>query len=315
MVGTGIIKKDIDFLEDLSIVSMLRGTHSTGVWKSSSFGKKPSSLARHNTDVIGAFGVNPTLLGDIQNTVFMSHVRHATVGDISEDNVHPFEYDDFVACHNGTLVDPEYNDKDSQLTDSQQFFDKLDSVYKENKGSLQDTLADLLSSLDPKSAYAMTVYCKKDDSVLFVHNSKRPLAFAHSDVRKVMYYASEADMLEWLLVRNGVSYSEVLRVAENKVLRLPANKVNAVKTEKDAHMFYIKGFTPKKTTSTVVKSTVEKNGQQSFLMADTTHCVTCRKPMDHLDRQDGTRLHDGRFTCSECDQNYLGYVNQSKGKH
>jgi len=76
--------------------------------------------------------------------------------------------------------------------------------------------------------------------MVFSHNKLRPLAFAISKERAVVYWASEQNMLKWLLNRHDIK-ADVMTFREDIVATLPLDLVQKGKQD----IFYISDLKPR----------------------------------------------------------------------
>lgn len=279
MMGPGIVGKDFEIMKHLGFISMIRGTDAAGLFETNTrYGGKRGKF--DFGDVGGVKKIDGDwsyLMYDIEtdkksnfmcnvgHDLVMGHVRWATRGAYSAANAHPFTPGNIVGMHNGTLVDVKYNlDKDK--TDSEAMFEDI----------ARNGLIDVLPKLDPKSAYAITMYDKASKVVYFARNEMRPLHFAMNEERSVMYWASEPWFLTCALGRLGVKYRlfsikpgvivavkpQDIRKGMEKVFRVIYNRENVEKlVEQIAHNANKKEEeTPKETVKSVVASRVETKG-------------------------------------------------------
>ena len=166
----------------------IRGHHSTGVIAID----KHKSVVKHEkflgtpwdfykeTDLfnggIGTYrGTASALIG---------HNRAATIGDVSAENAHPFDFDDLIGVHNGTLVDTQLHKLDEHLkfdVDSQVLYHNI------NKNGIKETI--------PKTcgAYSLIWWDKKDETLQLLRNDDRPMQYRYSEDGKTIFFASEAD--------------------------------------------------------------------------------------------------------------------------
>ena len=97
----------------LQIFSQLRGRDSTGLTVLPHTPGEPikifkelggfEALVMQNKD---AFDQRTWLLNTVTSgKCFIGHHRHATSGSIDKESAHPFDLDNIVGCHNGTLAD------------------------------------------------------------------------------------------------------------------------------------------------------------------------------------------------------------------
>lgn len=93
----------------------------------------------------------------IQSSCFLSHVRASTIGDVSENNCHPFAFEHISMVHNGTIrgIDQMkkeiFNKLDEDLflsikgnTDSEIFFHLIIHFYRQSK-SLEQALVEAIA--------------------------------------------------------------------------------------------------------------------------------------------------------------------------
>ncbi len=216
IVGPGINGWDLDVFRELGIASMLRGQHGTGIVKAhvnKAFGAPnrfeiekapvPSNVLisklRWRGEQKGDKWVANDFFGDYSANAYLGHVRWATRGKLNLENTHPFEFSNIIGFHNGTLLETRYHDKsDADRTDSEMFMEDINDFG----------MVDVLSELDPKSAYSVVIMDKNTGLLHFARNDHRPLHFCVHDNRSTLYYASESEMLKWILNRNNEQFFE-----------------------------------------------------------------------------------------------------------
>lgn len=204
IAGPGIIHWDLDVLRQLAYVSGLRGMDSTGVFQGKSnknyFGKEKNThlIEKSNIDVSFFMqfhksfeGGNREVLSDTRNNFYCVHTRAATRGAISKDNAHPFEFSKYIGCHNGTLMDTKYSERNK--TDSELLIKDIND----------NGIIPVLQKLDPGSAYVLVLYNKETGELTFARNNQRSLFVCFNQYRGVMYWASEKWMLEHIMARNN----------------------------------------------------------------------------------------------------------------
>lgn len=193
-VAGNLSYNDVKNFKTLLYISVSRGKDSTGVAAIELETSKRSETIYVEKDTIPSYDFleieeskrYSPIFDKFTNDCLIGHVRWATVGGVNVDNAHPFENKKFVGAHNGTLLNPEYNQ--SGITDSELMM--LDMAEK--------GLIETLEGLSPKSAYAVTMYEKETGKIHFARNGLRSLWVGIHQTRDVLYWASEQRFLEFL---------------------------------------------------------------------------------------------------------------------
>lgn len=220
MAGPGISGSDLKIIHNLGIVSMLRGTDGAGVYqirtRSQKFYNQEDGYKTWGNWVDLCDDIdrkkNNKLLSSVGVDVVMCHVRAATRGALRDDNSHPFMFEHIVGAHNGTLKDKRY--EHPTKTDSELMFRDI------NNGNMED----VLESLDRDSAFAVSVFDRRTQTLRFSRNELRTLAFAFLADRGVMYWASEKDMLKYILHRAGEE-ATYFNLRPNKIVSIDPNQL------------------------------------------------------------------------------------------
>lgn len=183
--------------KELLTVDVLRGSHSTGV----------ASIFPHNKTQVLKKAVNSLDFLDfksldelLMNTnCLIGHNRYATIGKVNNTNAHPFDFDNVVGVHNGTLRGRagllDYKDFD---VDSENLYHHMDV------NGVDDTYKNLTG------AFALVWYDKQHGTLNFLRNAERPLSYCFSDDKKTLFWASESWMLAAILGRNGVKHTDIV---------------------------------------------------------------------------------------------------------
>ena len=213
IAGDGITTDDLKMFKTLMSISSLRGLDGTGLLQAKvTKSLKPTFLIEKDAMESNAFlkhhlnGTgNKLVLKSILDNVFIGHTRWATRGDVNKENCHPFKFNNIVGVHNGTLTDGRYHYKD--VTDSELLIEDFS-----NKG-IKKTLSDL----DATNAFAVVVLNLATGRLTFARNHHRELHLCFHKHRRVLYWASEEEMLEFALKRHGIQHEEILIFKPNHI--------------------------------------------------------------------------------------------------
>jgi predicted glutamine amidotransferase len=170
-------------------IAMLRGFDSTGLaiigGKDVTVVKK--ALSAHDFVQTRIYG--KALHGLDKKWAVIGHARAATRGNVTDENSHPFKIGRITLVHNGTLTNYEYSMID--------------------KKGIQATVDAM------NGAYALVWHDKTKGTVNFLRNKERPLFFARSEDEKMLFFASEHQMISLAAERNGVSLDKLYVFNEN----------------------------------------------------------------------------------------------------
>lgn len=187
--------------EDLLTVDVVRGPHSTGMglverWKESMSVCKtigpPAELfsLKEYQDLVKATA-----------KVYIGHNRYATTGKINDENAHPFLFTNVLGAHNGTL---EYQCR-SKLFNSDKFGTDSEAIFSHiNHHGFDETIKLIHNPSYNNNAWALSWYNAEHNTINLARNSKRPLFYVYSEDMCTMFWASELDMLRWVLKRNNI---------------------------------------------------------------------------------------------------------------
>lgn len=191
-----INKKEKDAFKVLLVIDTLRGPHSTGVASINGAGDWSLSKKKGNAwDLFDSKEYGSTIAQ--ASYCLIGHNRYATKGRINNINAHPFEFEDVVGAHNGTIRNQ------SLLPDHAQFeVDSENIIWAIQKEGLEETLSKL------NGAYALTYWDKRSEELVLVRNNERDLFTCYSEDGKTLFWASESWMLYAALGRAGVKHSK-----------------------------------------------------------------------------------------------------------
>lgn len=195
---------DIILMEQLLYADALRGMDSTGIaaftknFQTQDYGYSWIKDAVPAYDMFNTQLYNEWVTGALRGStkVLMGHNRAATMGSITTRNSHPFVAGDIILCHNGTLRDW------SNLPDGQNFdVDSEAIAHSINEIGVEDTV----SRLD--GAFALTWLDMSNLTFNMIRNTQRPLCLRTNDLDNRAVWASESEMLSWILKRKNLDYT------------------------------------------------------------------------------------------------------------
>lgn len=222
----------------LLILDSLRGEHSTGVAAVGMTGEV--LIAKNVGDPFQLFDTKGyEAIMRRANRVLIGHNRYATTGKINRRNAHPFEFDRLVGAHNGTLHN-KFSLKNHHIfdVDSEALYSHID----------EEGLDEAIKLV--RGAWALTWYNKENETINFLRNEERPLFYCISESKKVIFWASEAWMLQSVFNREGYKVGKVYVLPVDTHYSFSVNLKEA-----DKHVFekakarQVKGAPPLQTNS------------------------------------------------------------------
>lgn len=202
-VAGNIGKQDILLFRWLLFLAQLRGEDSTGVLRiargsNKQLKKDPSYHFPYNkmrqivptSQFLATDDEKHTkkrFLWDPNDSIaFFGHARFATKGSKDDvTNAHPFEFSDVVGMQNGTIH--------KKFKHSTEYKTDTEALYRNINDYGIEAALNEAEAFD--SAWALTYWNKKDHTLNFIRNDKRPLWMALCDNKSVLAWASE----DWML--------------------------------------------------------------------------------------------------------------------
>lgn len=196
---TGVYSKswgdsEYELFQRALMINVMRGEHSTGVIRVGEKGKVvnvrksllPSPAFIHSEG--GVFAKKHLEKWETP-IVMLGHTRHATKGEITLANAHPFSFDNVTGMHNGT-IHKDFAHRKEYGTDSEALYRNI------NDNGLEVALNEVE---DWDTAYALQFIDKKNGTLNFIKNNKRPLWFTYVYGSTTLIWSSEKEMLDYVI--------------------------------------------------------------------------------------------------------------------
>lgn len=196
----------------LGVLSQLRGLHSAGAGIGYMGGKKKAKVKIDTPKAIGpALNLfnSPAFNKSLEHNLFfiLGHTRHATIGEITIENAHPFASGAVVGAHNGTIskLSPT---KEEGGTDSQRF---IEIIGDQGLQAASDAAGEY-------GAWAVSYYDRRESGIVLARNLQRPLWYMLDRGGRVAYWASEREFLNMLKERENMNMADIRIVPCHKRL-------------------------------------------------------------------------------------------------
>ena len=199
---------DLEFIKTLGILSQFRGTDSTGVIVGHNIKGERRKHIKLRKDVGNSSNflsskVYEDITKPIETFMVVGHTRFATSGVVNINNAHPFRVGNIFGVHNGTI--PKH-----QVPYDQREFDSDSQVFFRD---LQANGIDKAVENAGLTAALAVVYIDIDANTLnFYRNNKRPLFFMMSKRGDAVFWASEAQFLDFAERRSSQLFTEAEEV-------------------------------------------------------------------------------------------------------
>lgn len=194
-IAGDISTKDEAAFKELLLFNSVRGEDSTGAASVDKFNDDDITVFKqvgHSVDFLRSRNFDKLMAGS--HRCLLGHNRSATRGVVKWRNAHPFMFDNTVGMHNGTLWGSSWHD----LPDGSEFdTDSEAIIHSIDVQGPEKTIPQLDGS------YTLAWYDVKGNSINLIRNEERPLVYCFSKDKKVLYFASELDLMVAALRRDG----------------------------------------------------------------------------------------------------------------
>ena len=245
-IAGDIYKKEKAVFGDLLFFDSVRGEDSTGVL---SIGSKET---RVDKCLGGPWNMKPIQFDPITHAM-LGHNRFATQGKVDIDGAHPFEFENVIGVHNGTVhhyqlkTFPGYNEFD---IDSQIIYSQLNA---------DPDPAEIWKKVD--GAMALVWYDKRTRKFNFARNTQRPLHYALSKNNRTIVWASERWMISVATSRREFEIQDIIPVKPNVHYTIDKNEKGLIKIkEVDLPKYVAPFFTKEGKTTNFGKGTITDLG-------------------------------------------------------
>jgi len=231
-IAGNIIARDVTLFSQMLMADELRGKHATGIARIT---KNLNDMPVHHAKLALAASyfrhlpVFDMITSPTTNlTALLGHNRHATKGASDQHkNAHPFKHGHITLMHNGSLTTHHAISKGTFTVDSEAIC----------AGFAEDGAEAVIPKL--RGAFALVWADQEKQTLNFVRNSERPLSIAFNTKTNKMYWASEKDMLKWLLDRDmtfasgGFDYDDIVELPTGEIWSFPLKPNSANLQERE----------------------------------------------------------------------------------
>lgn len=211
---------EINAFRNLLILNVFRGQDATGAVRVNR--KKQSNVLRavvDSTQFVQTETAKKWMSVSHDPILFMGHCRAATIGAITKKNTHPFSFPNTIGMMNGTFRG-DFENSGKYATDSEGIFANI------NEFGVQDGLSKSMV-WDPQ--YALSWVDKKEQSLNFIKNDKRPLCLTFINNRQALIWSSTMETLKTVVEFHNFTASGFSASDKVKYFDLNENALFSIK--------------------------------------------------------------------------------------
>jgi len=214
VVSVNLTANERKAFRNLLVMDVLRGKHSTGIIAVDDQGECNINKKAYLPEDFLELPRTKSLINSAHTVCLIGHNRYATAGNVNNNNAHPFEFDNVVGVHNGTLG------KYKELDDNWAFEVDSECLYNHiDRNGLQSAI-DAVGGYDKGvNAWALAMVDKKTNQLIITRNDSRPMFYTKTK-DGALFFASEHWMLLGALHRNNIEHGEIWKLDDDKKLTL-----------------------------------------------------------------------------------------------
>ena len=205
-------KEKSDIMKNGLFVSAFRGTDSTGLYSYDGASSDLHKSLLASPQWVADYTTSNTPLrkaGSSQLTI--GHVRNSSYGmPIIEQNAHPFQIEDVILAHNGTL--------------SYGWENTLGNEFDVDSKALAKAISEKgleWVTENVEGAMSLVWHNTNDNTINFFRNTERPMHFLSLKGKEdVFIYGSEASFLKFSADKAGLEYGELTELPPNSSLSI-----------------------------------------------------------------------------------------------
>jgi hypothetical protein len=190
---------DLKLFKQLLYLNEIRGRDSTGIIRMNKGGDRKTDwykAAIAPSDFLRNPDAQKAMRSD-KVYGYIGHARAGTIGKVSEENAHPFDFAKVVGVHNGTVHKMFKHDRDYD-TDSEAIYRCINDM------GLKDALEEFSGKT---SAYTLNWVDKEAGTINWISNGRRPIAFCYVYGRNTLLWSSMQETLDMVVAYNGLTAS------------------------------------------------------------------------------------------------------------
>jgi hypothetical protein len=248
--------------KDMLVCSSVRGVHGTGIAGIGTDNKEDWVKMRgHVYDLLEQKSFDS--VASFTKKILIGHNRAATQGAHNNSNAHPFDKPNVIGCHNGTIPTvAKHNLFEAYKfdTDSEAIYHTINHLMA--GGQPWDLAVKNTVGMLDEGAWALVMYMKRDDKLIFLRNKERPLYYCLFDDKAGLAWASEHWILRGCLERNNLKIDDTIKLLSEDTML--AWSIDGKKKAPIKDPYRLKAPMKEKTPVNFHQGAMSKNGKTSY---------------------------------------------------